>query len=147
MDEYESLKLDNQLCFPLYAAGKEVVRKYHPFLEELGLTYTQYISLMVLWEADGITVKDLGARLMLDSGTLTPLLKSLEKKGFVTRRRGDADERMVFVYLTAEGLALRERAVEIPSRIAACVNLTDEEANALYSLLKKLISGLSGEKE
>ena len=131
MDKYESLKLDNQLCFPLYAAGKEVVRKYHALLDELGLTYTQYITLMVLWETDGVSVKDLGSRLLLDSGTLTPLLKSLEKKGFVTRRRGDADERMVFVYLTEEGLALRDRAVGIPPRIAECVN--------------KLISGLTGE--
>ncbi|MBR6360380.1 MAG: MarR family transcriptional regulator [Clostridia bacterium] len=145
MDKYESLKLDNQLCFPLYAAGKEVVRKYHALLDELGLTYTQYITLMVLWETDGVSVKDLGGRLLLDSGTLTPLLKSLEKKGFVTRRRGDADERMVFVYLTEEGLALRDRAVGIPPRIAECVNLTREEAKTLYSLLNKLISGLTGE--
>ena len=145
MDKYESLKLDNQLCFPLYAAGKEVVRKYHALLDELGLTYTQYITLMVLWETDGVSVKDLGGRLLLDSGTLTPLLKSLEKKGFVTRRRGDADERMVFVYLTEEGLALRDRAVGIPPRIAECVNLTRDEAKTLYSLLNKLISGLTGE--
>ena len=145
MDKYESLKLGNQLCFPLYAAGKEVVKQYHPFLEELNLTYTQYIALMVLWETDGISVKELGSRLLLDSGTLTPLLKSMEKKGFVTRARGEKDERVVFVFLTDEGRALRDRALHIPAAVGKCVILSPDEASQLYTLLYKVLSGLSDE--
>lgn len=141
LDKYDCLKLENQLCFPLYAAGKEVVRKYHPFLEELNLTYTQYITLLVLWESDGVSVKKLGSRLMLDSGTLTPLLKSMEKKGFVVRKRDESDERVVLVYLTDGGKALREKALEIPAKVAGCVNLTREEASALYMLLYKILKG------
>ena len=143
MDKYDCLKLGNQLCFPLYAAGKEVVKKYHPLLDEFNLTYTQYITLMVLWETDGIPVKELGNRLLLDSGTLTPLLKSMEKKGFVIRRRGDTDERMVFVHLTDEGLALRDRMLHIPAQVGKCVSLSMDEAALLHSLLAKLLDGLS----
>lgn len=139
MDKYDCLKLGNQLCFPLYAAGREVVKKYHPLLEEINLTYTQYITLMVLWEKDGISVKELGEKLMLDSGTLTPLLKSMEKKGFVNRRRSEEDERVVFACLTEDGKALREKALDIPGKVAGCVNLTPEEAGTLYKLLYKIL--------
>ncbi len=143
MDKYDSLKLGNQLCFPLYAAGKEIVKKYHPYLAEYDLTYTQYITLMVLWETDNISVKELGNRLLLDSGTLTPLLKSMEKKGFVTRKRSEDDERVVFVCLTDEGRALRDRLLHIPEQMGRCVCLSREEAGQLYMLLGKLLNGLS----
>ena len=139
-NKYNVLKLENQLCFPLYAAAREVVGKYRPFLDELDLTYTQYITLMVLWETDGVTVKELGERLLLDSGTLTPLLKSMEKKGLVERTRSGKDERHLIVTLTPYGNSLKERAVEIPSKVAGCINITPEEAFVLYTLLNKLIN-------
>lgn len=145
MGKYDSLKLENQLCFPLYAAGKEIVKKYHPALEKLNLTYTQYITLMVLWEKDGLSVKDLGKKLFLDSGTLTPLLKALEGKGFVKRVRNTADERLVEVFLTAEGKALREHALSVPPAVGKCVALSEEEALQLYRLLYKLIGSLTSE--
>ncbi len=143
MAEYDSLRLENQLCFPLYAAGKEVVKKYTPLLEQIDLTYTQYIAMMVLWESDGISVKELGKKLFLDSGTLTPLLKSMEKKGFVTRKRNEDDERVVSIYLTAEGRDLRDKALAIPPSVIGCVKLTPEEAHQLYVLLYKLLGGLT----
>ncbi|MBO6062117.1 MAG: MarR family transcriptional regulator [Clostridia bacterium] len=142
MSGYDPLKLENQLCFPLYVASKEVVRLYHAHLAELGLTYTQYIALMVLWEEKSVSVKALGERLYLDTGTLTPLLKSMEKKGLVTRRRSEKDERSVTVTLTSEGLALRERAEEIPAKVGSCIPLEKEEAAELYLLLGKLIGKL-----
>ena len=143
MAEYDSLRLENQLCFPLYAAGKEVVKKYTPLLEQIDLTYTQYIAMMVLWESDGISVKELGKKLFLDSGTLTPLLKSMEKKGFVTRKRNEDDERVVSIYLTDEGRDLRNKALAIPPAVTGCVKLTPEEAHQLYVLLYKLLGGLT----
>lgn len=136
---FDPLKLENQLCFPLYVASKEVIRLYHPHLAELDLTYTQYIALMVLWEEKSISVKALGERLYLDTGTLTPLLKSMEKKGLVTRRRSEKDERSVTVGLTEEGLAIKERAAEIPMKVGSCLPLPREEAAELYRLLNKLI--------
>ncbi len=142
MSGFDPLRLENQLCFPLYVASKEVIRLYHPHLTELGLTYTQYIALMVLWEEKSISVKALGERLYLDTGTLTPLLKSMEKKGLVTRRRSEGDERSVTVAITEEGLALRERAAAIPERIGACLPLPPEEAAELYRLLYKLMGEL-----
>ncbi|MBO5068609.1 MAG: MarR family transcriptional regulator, partial [Clostridia bacterium] len=106
MDEkYEGLKLDNQICFPLYAASKEVIKKYRTYLDKLGLTYTQYITMMVLWEHKKVNVKDLGAELFLDSGTLTPLLKSLEQKGYIKRERDKGDERILNVTITESGEA------------------------------------------
>lgn len=143
MDKNDALKLENQLCFPLYAAGKEIVKKYVPLLESLNLTYTQYIVMMVLWDGDGISVKELGGRLFLDSGTLTPLLKSMEKKGFITRKRSGSDERIVQIYLTEEGRELREKALLVPGSVRQCVNLTDEEAGQLHGLLYKLLGNLT----
>ena len=141
-ENYEGLKLSNQLCFPLYAASREVIRKYRPYLDPLGLTYTQYIVMMVLWEEEQISVKELGRRLYLDSGTLTPVLKSLEDKGFVDRARSKEDERVLIARLTKEGLALKERAKDVPAKVGGCVKLAPGEAVQLYSLLYKLLDGL-----
>ena len=137
--KYDALKLDNQLCFPLYAAAREVVKKYRPHLDAIGLTYTQYITMMVLWEEDEITVKALGERLFLDSGTVTPVIKSLEAKKFVTRKRSAEDERSVSVLLTDDGKALREQAINIPAKVAGCVGLEPDEAIQLYGLLYKIL--------
>ncbi len=137
--KYDVLKLENQLCFPLYAAAREVVKKYRPYLDEIGLTYTQYITMMVMWECREITVKELGEKLYLDSGTMTPVLKSLEAKGCIVRKRSTADERSVHVLLTDAGEQLREAACEIPARVAGCVKLDTAEAAQLYSLLYKLL--------
>ena len=139
-ETYEQLKLENQLCFPLYAAARAVVGKYGPLLKELGLTYTQYIVMMVLWENDGVSVRSLGEKLHLDSGTLTPLLKKLENIGYVTRKRSEEDERVVLVSLTDTGRGLKEKAAEVPGEVASCVPLTQEEAAALYGLLYKIIN-------
>ena len=139
-DRYAGLRLGNQLCFPLYAASREIIRHYRPHLEALDLTYTQYITMMVLWEEGELSVKQLGKRLYLDSGTLTPLLKSLQAKGYVTRKRSEADERVLMVRLTEAGLALREKAVAVPEGMRACVALSEEEAALLYKLLYKLLS-------
>ncbi len=139
-EKYEALRLDNQLCFPLYACAKEIVRRYKPFLDEIDLTYTQYIAMMVLWEEKKINVKDLGGRLYLDSGTLTPVLKRLEQKGLISRQRDDKDERMLIVSITQEGEALKEKAVEIPYKMAGCVKLDAQEAKELYEILHKLLN-------
>ena len=139
-DKYEALKLDNQLCFPLYACAKEIVRRYKPFLDDIDLTYTQYIAMMVLWEEKKINVKDLGGRLYLDSGTLTPVLKRLEQKGLISRQRDDKDERMLIVSITQEGEALKEKAVEIPYKMAGCVKLDARDAKELYEILHKLLN-------
>jgi len=133
--KYDALKLENQLCFPLYACSREIVKRYKPFLDEIGLTYTQYIAMMVLWERKRVNVKELGECLYLDSGTLTPLLKKLESKGFVTRMRSDKDERNLVVAITEEGEKLKDKAVEIPFQIAGCTNLTPEEGVQLYGIL------------
>lgn len=135
----DPLKLENQLCFPLYAAAKEVVRRYRPFLEPLGLTYTQYIAMMVLWEYKEITVSKMGKLLMLDSGTLTPMLKKMEVSGLLTRRRSKQDERELIVTITQKGSDLRKEAVKIPEKMASCVALDIEEAIQLKTLLSKLI--------
>ena len=137
---YDVLKLENQLCFPLYAAAKEIVRKYTPFLDELGLTYTQYITLMVLWEDGRVSVKRLGERLFLDSGTLTPLLKTMESKGLIVRSRNLTDQRIVEVSLTDKGTALKDKAVGIPLKLASCVPLTPDEAKTLLSALNKILT-------
>lgn len=140
---YDSLKLENQLCFPLYAAAREVVKRYHPYLSELGITYTQYVALMVLWDRGQVSVKELGEKLHLDSGTLTPMLKELEKKGILTRMRSKEDERVLLVTLTEEGERLKERAVEIPEKMAGCIRLEPEEAATLYGLLYRLMDGMT----
>ncbi len=137
--EYDALLLRNQLCFPLYAAAKEVVRLYKPFLDEIGLTYTQYIAMMALWESRSLSVKELGERLYLDSGTLTPLLKKMEAQGLVIRTRSAADERSVIVTLTEQGEALKQRAVQVPAKMSKCILLSDEEAKTLYDLLYRVL--------
>lgn len=141
---YDALKLENQLCFPLYACSREVIKLYKPLLDALDLTYTQYIAMMVLWERQQITLKELGRLLYLDSGTLTPLLKKLETKGLVTRIRDQADERSLLVSLTEAGSALRAQAASIPDQMAKCVDLAPEEAVTLYQLLYKLLNHASG---
>ena len=137
---YDELKLKNQLCFPLYAASRELIKHYREYLEQIGLTYTQYIVMLVLWEERGLNVKALGKRLYLDSGTLTPVLKSLEAKGYVIRTRSSEDERRLMVEVTPEGDALKQRATEIPHRMDALTALSDEEATQLYHLLYKLLN-------
>ena len=141
-DKYDCLKLENQLCFPLYACAKEVVRHYKPFLDKLDLTYTQYIVMMVLWEKKSVNVKTLGENLYLDSGTLTPLLKRLETKGLIRRARSHSDERALDVSITEKGEALREDALNIPQEINACMQLQKDEIHALYTLLYKTLDGV-----
>ena len=138
-EKYEGLRLDNQICFPLYAVSKEIVRKYRPFLDKIGLTYTQYITMMVLWEEQSINVKDLGAELFLDSGTLSPVLKSLEAKGYILRERSKDDERVLNVSLTYLGEQLKERVVDLPKAVASSINLDQKEALDLYKLLYKIL--------
>lgn len=138
-NEYAALKLCNQLCFPLYACAKEIVRRYKPYLDEIDLTYTQYIAMMVLWEHKQINVKDMGAFLYLDSGTLTPVLKKLEQKGYLTRERDKEDERVLNVTITEQGEALKEQAVQIPRKMQGCVSLDKEEAQTLYRILNKIL--------
>ena len=135
----EKLKLENQLCFPLYACAKEIVRRYTPLLESLGLTYTQYIAMMVMWKHKSISIRDMGKLLFLDSGTLTPMLKKMEKAGWIQRKRSEIDERMVIITITDRGEALHDMAAEIPAKMAGCVTLENDEALQLYSLLHKLM--------
>lgn len=141
-DKYDVLKLDHQLCFPLYACAKEIVRRYKPFLDEVDLTYTQYIVMMVLWEEKEVNVKELGKRLYLDSGTLTPLLKRLEQKGLLSRTRAEWDERVLMVQITKAGEKLKEKAVTIPAKMAGCVQLDLEDAKVLSRILHQLLNGL-----
>ncbi len=140
-NKYDALLLRRQLCFPLYACARETIKLYTPYLDALDLTYTQYIAMMVLWERKTVSVKELGEALYLDSGTLTPLLKKMEAKGLLTRRRSQEDERSLIVSLTEKGSALQEQAAEIPSCMARCVTLEPEETRELYRLLYKLLKG------
>ena len=140
--DYNSLKLENQLCFPLYVCSKEIVRRYTPYLEPLGLTYTQYITMMALWEYGTMSVTELGDKISLDSGTLTPLLKKLEDSGYVVRVRNKRDERSVLVRLTEDGNALREEARGIPEAMGSCIDITMEDALELQRLLRKLMNNL-----
>lgn len=135
----ERLKLENQLCFPMYACAKEIVRRYTPLLEPFGLTYTQYIAMMVLWEHKTVTVKDLGKHLFLDSGTLTPMLKKMECSGWLCRTRSKEDERVVIVSITERGEELHDKIAEVPVKMAKCVKLENEEAMQLYTLLNKMM--------
>ena len=139
-NKYEALKLSNQLCFPLYACSRETIKLYKPYLDELGLTYTQYITMMVLWEHKAMTVKALGQELYLDSGTLTPLLKKLEEKGLVTRRRSDLDERNLIVTITEKGEAMRDQALHIPAEMTKCINLPREDIRDLYRMHHQLLA-------
>ena len=140
----DCLKLENQLCFPLYAASKEVIRRYKPLLDKVDLTYTQYIAMMVLWEENEINVKTLGEKLFLDSGTLTPLLKKLESKGYITRKRLDKDERNLDIKKKKKGLALQEKVKNVPEEIGKCVNLSEDEAKVLYNMLYKILGNVGG---
>ena len=142
MSRYDALKLDNQVCFPLYACSKELVRQYGPYLKELNLTYTQYIVMMVLWENETVSSRDLADCLHLDYGTLTPVLKRLDQAGYITRSRAAEDERLLTISLTDEGKALKRRAVKVPSCIAECMGLTEEEFRTLYVLTYKALNNM-----
>lgn len=139
---YDALKLSRQLCFPLYAAARKTVALYTPYLKPLGITYTQYLVFLVLWETDGLSVGELGEKLRLDTGTLTPVLKRMADQGFVSRVRSRGDERVVLVELTKKGWALQETARDIPHRVGACLPLSEEEVKTLYGLLYRVIESL-----
>ncbi len=136
---YNALKLENQICFPLYAASREIIKQYKPFLDELDLTYTQYITMMLVWEKKTLTVKEIGEYLYLDSGTMTPLLKKLEAKGFITRTRSIEDERNLNITITDKGEKLKEQAIKVPAKMAECSALKPEEAAMLYRILYKIL--------
>lgn len=138
-EKYAALRLEHQLCFPLYACSREIIKEYKPHLDKLDLTYTQYITMMALWEQSEINVKELGEKLYLDSGTLTSVLKKLEAKGYVTRQRSKADERNLVLTITPEGMNLRDRALEVPAQMAKNSPLSVEEAQTLYQLLYKIL--------
>ena len=138
-NKYDGLKLSKQLCFPLYACARETIKLYTPHLDRLGLTYTQYITMMVLWERRSLTAKELGRILYLDSGTLTPLLKKLEAKNLLTRKRSEADERNLIVTITEAGDALQDEALHIPDEMMKCVNLENEEIREMYRMLYKML--------
>ncbi len=138
-DDHETMKLANQLCFPLYAAARNVTGLYTPWLKPLGLTYTQYLVFLVLWEKDGLSVTEIGAKLMLDNGTLSPLLKKMEKAGYVERQRSREDDRVVEITLTEAGKALQEKAKDVPYKVAGCIDLPAEKAQQLYVLLYELL--------
>lgn len=146
-NKYDCLKLENQLCFPIYLCSKEIIRKYTPYLNEINLTYTQYIVMMYFWEKKISNVKELGKALLLDSSTLTPLLKKLEMKGFVKRVRNTNDERNLEVTITPYGEELKEKALSIPQKIGKCINLNQEEANTLYKLVYKVLINVEKEIE
>ena len=145
-DYREAMKLGNQLCFPLYAAARNVAGLYTPWLKPLGLTYTQYIVFLVLWEKDGISVTEIGEKLMLDNGTLSPLLKKMEQAGLLKRQRSCEDERVVVVTLTEEGRALQEKAKDVPAQVAGCIDLPPEKAQMLYALLYELLDNHKNKK-
>ncbi|MBQ1333126.1 MAG: MarR family transcriptional regulator [Lachnospiraceae bacterium] len=146
-DYHEAMKLANQLCFPLYAASRNVIGLYTPWLKPLGLTYTQYIVFLVLWEKDGITVGEICDKLMLDNGTVSPLLKKMQQAGYVERKRSEDDNRVVVITLTEEGKALQERAKDVPGKVAGCIDLPIEKAQQLYSLLYELLDNQRVGKE
>ncbi|MBQ1515351.1 MAG: MarR family transcriptional regulator [Lachnospiraceae bacterium] len=146
-DYHEAMKLANQLCFPLYAASRNVIGLYTPWLKPLGLTYTQYIVFLVLWEKDGITVGEICDKLMLDNGTVSPLLKKMQQAGYVERKRSEDDNRVVVITLTEEGKALQERAKDVPGKVAGCIDLPLEKAQQLYSLLYELLDNQRVGKE
>lgn len=139
-DKYSSIRLDNQLCFPLYACAKEIVRLYRKPLERLGLTYTQYVVMMVFWEYGGMTEKELGGIVHLDSGTLAPLLKRLEKQGIVTRTRPEGNENKLYIALTEKGERMKEDALHIPEEMSGCIRLPDEDLIMLKSLLDRMMA-------
>jgi len=139
-NRFDALKLENQLCFPLYACSKEIVKKYKPFLDEIDLTYTQYLTMMVMWEQKEINVKTLGEYLYLDSGTLTPVLKKLEAKDYISRHRSKEDERNLIITITDKGDELKNQAVHIPEEMSKCILVSPEEARLLHELLNKILN-------
>ena len=145
-DYREAMKLANQLCFPLYAAARNVTNLYTPWLKPLGLTYTQYLVFLVLWERDGLSVSEIGEKLMLDNGTLSPLLKKMEQAGYVKRRRSRADDRVVEITLTEKGKVLQEQAKDVPENVAGCIDLPPEKARQLYTLLYELLESQKTDK-
>lgn len=151
-ERYDALALKNQLCFPIYLCSKEIIRRYTPILEKIDLTYTQYIVMMYLWEMKTSNVKDMGGALLLDSGTLTPILKKLESKGYVKRERSRKDERNLIITLTEKGERLKVRAVSVPQEMCCCFALSDDEAKTLGSLIYKVLknvqrSGKNGDNQ
>ena len=145
MGKYDCIRLENQLCFPLYACSKAVTKHYKPFLDKLDLTYTQYITMMVLWDKKEANVKDIGAALYLDSGTLTPVIKKLEAKGYIAKKRSKDDERSVIVEITDKGDSLKDEAVKIPSKMGGCMQITEKEAETLYRILYKILGNVEEE--
>ncbi|HCX03894.1 MAG TPA: MarR family transcriptional regulator [Clostridiales bacterium] len=137
--DYDSLKLENQLCFPLYAASRQITKLYRPILKPLGLTYTKYITMMALWEKDHVSVTDLGERLFLDSGTLTPLLKKLENQKLIKRKRDPDDERNLIVTLTKKGKKLKDEALKVPQEISSCIDIPPKDAQKLHRLLHLIL--------
>ena len=144
-DYREVMKLDNQICFPLYAAARYVTGLYTPWLKPLGLTYTQYITFLVLWEKDGISVSEIGSRLMLDNGTLSPMLKKMEQAGYIERNRSKDDDRVVIITLTKKGRDLQDQAKEIPLKVGSCIELPLEKAKELHDLLHELLENQKGQ--
>jgi len=145
-DYKEAMKLSNQLCFPIYAAAREITSLYTPYLKPLGLTYTQYILFLVLWERDGLTVGEICKRLMLDSGTLSPVLKKLRQEGYIEKRQSVTDERSFIITLTEKGRHLQLDAKDIPLKVGSCVRLSPEKAKQLYELLYELLNNQTNEK-
>lgn len=143
MDKFESLKLSNQVCFPLYAASREVIKLYKPFLDEYNLTYTQYITMLVLWEDEKITIKELCKKLYLDSGTITPVIKKLEAMSLLIKYRDKSDERIVNVELTDKGRELKEEIVKVPEQVSCKVNGSVEDLLILKNLLEKVLDEIS----
>ena len=142
-DKYDCIRIGNQICFPLYACAKEIVRQYRKPLEELNLTYTQYIVMMVLWEYGEMTEGDLGRIVHLDSGTLAPLLKRLEKQGYVNRTRPDDNERKLLISLTEDGDLLRDKALEVPCKVSDSLKLSEDDLTQLKALLDKLMLNMN----
>ena len=138
-DKFDCLKISNQLCFPLYACARKVINQYNPYLKPLGITYTQYLVFLVLWEQQEATVGEICRRLFLDNGTITPLIKKMEKDGYVVRKRSEEDERVVKVSITEKGIALREDAKDIPFSVGGCLAIPGEDAAELYRLLYQLL--------
>ncbi|MDR0792227.1 MAG: MarR family transcriptional regulator [Chitinophagaceae bacterium] len=145
MKKESIFKLDNEVCFPLYALSRGITNAYRPFLEALGVTYPQYLALTVLWEKDGLTVNQIGEKLHLDSGTLTPLLKRLEAKKILVRKRKEEDERVVIITLTASGAAMKKKAVKIPQQVVAALGLTENELKQLKNFTGKILKKCSKE--
>ena len=139
---YDALKLQNQVCFPLYACSKELIRQYNPYLKKLDLTYTQYVVMMIMWEKEVVSSRELAECTHLDYGTLTPVLKRLEKSGYITRERSPEDERLLTLTLTDTGKDLKEKAIGIPSCMAKCMGLTADEFKELYLLTYKALKNM-----